>query len=149
MSTSAKPLIIPQSDSEQIETLRRMMEQGGARLIGPAGELQEIPDEVYHLFTRALQYLQRGQGVSLIPYRQELTTQQGAKLLGVSRQYFVRLLEGGGIPFHLAGTHRRVYLKDVIAFKDKRDQERRAALTDMAREAVAAGVYDVVVEPDE
>lgn len=54
----------------------------------------------------------------------------------------MRLLEDGNVPFHKVGTHRRVLLKDLLAFKEWRDRNRRKAITDMAREASDAGVYD-------
>lgn len=144
----AEPLLIPDSESEQVELLRQMMETGEAQLVGPKGQQRRIPEDVYQLFLRVLEHLKRGQGVSIVPYNQQLTTQAAADLLGVSRQYFVRLLEDGKVPFHKVGTHRRVLLKDLLAFKERRDRSRRKAITDMAREASDAGVYDKIPDPD-
>lgn len=80
---------------------------------------------------------------------QDLTTQQAAALLGVSRQFFVKLLESGALPFHVSGTHRRVYLKDLLTYKEQRDRERRKALDQMAKETEELGLYDKVLLPDE
>jgi excisionase family DNA binding protein len=98
---------------------------------------------------RALEDLQDGRAVSIVPWMQELTTQDAAKLLGVSRQFLVRLLDAGDIPFHFAGTHRRIYLKDLLAYKHQRDQRRRQALRRMVETDLAAGLYDKVVMPDD
>ena len=80
---------------------------------------------------------------------QDLTTQQAAALLGVSRPFFVKLLESGALPFHVTGTHRRVYLKDLSTYKEQRDRERRKALDQMAKETEELGLYDKVLLPDE
>ena len=146
----AEPFIIPPSEVEQVLVLERMMESGQAALVGPVGERQEIPDDVYELVRKILGILSRGEGVSIIPHTKNLTTQQAADLLGVSRQYFVRdLLGAGKIPYHRVGTHRRIYLKDLLAYRRERDLLRRAALDEMAREAQEQGVYDQPVVPDE
>ncbi len=71
-----------------------------------------------------------------------MTSQESANFLGVSRQFLVRLLDEGKIPFHRAGTHRRVYLQDLIAFRKERDRRRHEAIGQMARDAVKDGVYD-------
>jgi excisionase family DNA binding protein len=61
--------------------------------------------------------MQQGKAISIVPVMQDLTTQQAATLLGVSRPFFVKLLESGAQPFYLTGTHRRVYLNDLMANK--------------------------------
>jgi excisionase family DNA binding protein len=121
-----------------------MMESGQAVLVGPNGNKQPIPAEVHALFLRVLQVLQSGKAISIVPYMQELTTQDAAHLLGVSRQYLVRLLDSGGVPFHKVGTHRRIYLRDLLQYRQERDRERRAALSDLARMSLEACLYDNV-----
>lgn len=93
--------------------------------------------------------MQQGKTISIVPAMQDLTTQQAAALLGVSRPFFVKLLESGALPFHLTGTHRRVYLKDLLAYKEHRDRERHEALDQMAEEAEELGLYDKVLLPGE
>ena len=65
-------------------------------------------------------------------------------MVGISRQYFVQLLEEGRIPFHKVGTHRRVHLRDLLEYRKQRDAGRRKMLDEIAQEAVADGVYDVI-----
>jgi excisionase family DNA binding protein len=67
----------------------------------------------------------------------------------MSRQFLVRELESGKIPFHKTGAHRRVYLKDVVEYKTRRDETRRSSLDRMARKAEELGVYDTFVKPEE
>lgn len=78
----------------------------------------------------------------LLPENEELTTQAAANQLGTSRPYVVKLLEEGGIPFHMVGSHRRVYLKDLLAYQKRRDLERREALDSLNQALLDAEVYD-------
>ncbi len=64
----------------------------------------------------------------MVPTGKELTTQQAADLLNVSRQYLVRLLDAGRLPYTKTRKHRRVRIEDVLAFKEERDVERKSAL---------------------
>jgi excisionase family DNA binding protein len=104
---------------------------------------------VRDVLIRILTHMEEGQAITIIPAGHELSSQDAADLLGVSRQYMVRLLEGGKLPFHRAGTHRRIYLRDLMAYKKERDRQRREALDQMAREEVEAGTYDVFVLSEE
>jgi excisionase family DNA binding protein len=152
MATSTlDPISLPASQEEQVHALHEMLRrEGRARLIGRGGKQAiELPDAVYELLLRILDGMQQGKAISIVPVMQDLTTQQAAALLGVSRPFFVKLLESGALPFHLTGTHRRVYLKDLLAYKEHRDHERREALDQMAKEAENLGLYDKVLLPGE
>ncbi len=96
-----------------------------------------------------LTHMQEGKAITIIPANHELSLQEAADLLGVSRQYMVRLLEDGKLPFHKPGTHRRIYLEDLMAYKNERDSRRLTVLGEMAREEVEAGTYDLFVSLDE
>jgi excisionase family DNA binding protein len=148
MNAPLEPLSIPNSEIDQVHSLHAMLADAEAVLVGPDDRRQAIPEEVRRIFLSVLEHLERGQAVSIVPYQQDLTTQTAADLLNVSRQYLVSLLEGGELPFHKVGTHRRVYLRDLLAYKARRDRRRAEVLTELAREAVEAGIYDLVPEPD-
>lgn len=97
------------------------------------GEAVTIPTAAFRLLVTILAQMAAGNAVRLIPHHAELTTQEAAELLNVSRPYLVRLLDDGGMSFHRVGTHRRVLFKDVMTYKAEHRVARRAALKEMAR----------------
>ena len=102
---------------------------------GKAKESLVIPATAARLINDILSQMAEGNMVSIMTEQGELTTQQAADLLNVSRPYLVGLLDGGHIPFRKVGTHRRIYTKDVIAYKKGVDSERGRALTELAKQA--------------
>lgn len=108
-------------------------EHGEARLLGPDGEMIGIPASAFHALRLVVDAMSRGQTVVLAPQEEELTSQQAADLLRVSRPHLVKLLDGGEIPFHRVGTHRRVRLEDVLDYRGKRSQDRREKLDELTR----------------
>lgn len=135
------------SETAQLRELRQLVKQGPVNVVGAKGRKVQLPRPVVGLLDEILKNLQAGKAVSIVPEHQELTTQRAANLLGVSRPFMVRLLEEDKLPFHMVGSHRRVYLKDVLSFKAKRDKERHASIVRMARMEKKAGTYDKVVLP--
>jgi excisionase family DNA binding protein len=71
-----------------------------------------------------------------------VTVLRAADMLGMSQPLFVKLLETGVMPYHRVGNQRRVYLRDVLAYAEKRDEERHAALDRLSRATMEAGLYD-------
>lgn len=133
----------PAAEQEQIRALDRVLQLGAPTLIGAHGqEPIPLPETVYRLLKEIVHDLQRGHALRLLPETQLLTTQQAADLLGVSRPHLIKLLTAGDLPYHLVGSHRRVYLQDVLAYARQRDTARHAALNALAREAFATGLYD-------
>ncbi len=107
---------------------------GQAMLLGPDGQQRTIPAELFEVLEQAAKLLALGDGVTIMPYAAKLTTQEAADFLGISRPTFVKLLESGAIPFDTVGRHRRVLLRDVVDYQDRSRSERRAALTELARD---------------
>ncbi len=80
--------------------------------------------------------------IFIVPGNKELTTQEAADILNVSRPYLVKLLERGEIPFIKLGTHRRIRFSDLMRYKKRRDAERERALGEIARMSQELGMYD-------
>jgi excisionase family DNA binding protein len=145
------PVSLPASQEDKVHELHELLaREGKARLVGRGGQpALELPDAVFELLLQILDVMQQGKAISIVPVMQDLTTQQAAEVLGVSRPFFVKLLETGTLPFHMVGTHRRVYLRDLLVYKDHRDKERHLAINRIAQAAEDAGLYDKVLLPDE
>jgi excisionase family DNA binding protein len=94
-----------------------------------------VPTAAMRLLLNALTEIGQGNAVSVTSIHAELTTQEAADTLNVSRPYLVQLLEKGEIPFHKIGTHRRVRHQDVIAYKNRIDADRRKTLDELAAQA--------------
>jgi excisionase family DNA binding protein len=142
MSSTLEQAIISESGEAQIAELRQFLSscKGDSRRAGI--HQIKLPDSLYRLLVKILQDLADGKVVSLAAATRELTTQEAANFLGVSRQFLVRLLDQEKITFHRVGTHRRIYLRDLTTFREERDRRRHEAIEQMAREALADGVYD-------
>jgi excisionase family DNA binding protein len=95
----------------------------------------QIPAEAFQLLVRILTLMANGHAVSVLALQTELTTQQAAELLNVSRPHVVKLLSEGVIPFRKVGTHRRVALVDLLAHKDREERRTKQALDELAEEA--------------
>ena len=91
-----------------------------------------LPERVFEALLELLRHTTEGNAVTLVPVHAELTSQQAADLLNVSRPHLVNLLEQKELPFHKTGRHRRIYAKDLFAYRDRRREESRAAFQELA-----------------
>jgi excisionase family DNA binding protein len=105
---------------------------------GVAGQAR-IPAAALRLLVDALAEIANGNAVSLTPVKAEITTQEAADILNVSRPYLVALLEKGEIPFRKVGVQRRIRLQDLMGYKARLDTDRRSALDALARQAQELG----------
>jgi excisionase family DNA binding protein len=80
----------------------------------------EVPEEIYRVLNQVIEAMNQGLAVTVAPVSQTLTTQQAADLLGVSRPTVIRLLDDGALEFERIGSHRRILLKDLLAFRERR-----------------------------
>jgi excisionase family DNA binding protein len=105
-----------------------------------ASDAIAVPASALVLFQQLLTEMSRGNAVTLIPTQAELSTQQAADLLHVSRPYVVKLLDEGKIPSRLVGKYRRVRFDDLLAYKQKDDEARAKVLDQLAAEAQQLGM---------
>lgn len=88
----------------------------------------DLPPAVSQAVIEFLGHIACGEMVTIVPYGAELTTQQAADLLNVSRPYLISLLDAGDIPHFKVGTHRRIRAQDLLEYKEQRDEKRAGAL---------------------
>lgn len=126
----------------ELEQLESLLETERPCLRGREGFDLPLPDPIFHILLNIVQGMKNGRTMTLVPEDETLTTQAAADLLGVSRPYLVRLLEGGKLPFFKVGSHRKVKLTDLKAFKQERDAARRQALDSVFDKMDEAGLVD-------
>jgi excisionase family DNA binding protein len=145
--TVAAAVPISNKDQREIQDIYQKLRTAEAKLVGPDGKTQVLPTTLYSFLCTLLADLKAGHSVTILQSNADLTTVEASKLLGVSRQFLIGLLEKNEIPYHMVGTHRRLYARDVLAYKAKRDTARRKTLDDLARAEYEEGIYDKV--PDD
>lgn len=142
MTTTTLPEPVAPTEKESSmarESSRRLSRYGRGDLkvqIAEAGEIV-LPASAVRLLISLLSEMAAGNAVTLIPIHAELTTQQAADLLGVSRPFLIKQMQERQIPFRKIGTHRRLLFKDVMEYKRRIDAERLkilGELTDQAQE---------------
>ena len=141
--TAAVPL--SNKDQREIQDIHRKLRTADAKLVGPDGKTQVLPSTLYSFLCTLLADLKAGHSVTILQINRDFTTVEASKMLGVSRQFLSGLLEKQKIPYHMVGTHRRLYARDVLAFKAKRGTVRRKAFDDLARAEYGQGI-DMVPE---
>jgi len=93
----------------------------------------KIPVSALKHLNTIMNLMAQGKAITVNPVDAEITTQEAADILLVSRPYVVKLLENGKIPFHMVGSHRRIRLEDLLAYKKQMEKEREEALTELTR----------------
>ena len=143
---SRTPIAAPEAEAAAVLQLRDFMaakpagERHHASLRSPDGHQLEIPNSIYRVLVAAVTAMAQGSAVSIVPVHHELTTQQAAELLGVSRPHLVKLVDAGQIPHHKTGSHRRIYFEDLMQYRDMRDAQRAEALRELTRKSAEYGL---------
>jgi excisionase family DNA binding protein len=155
MSITADRVELSDRDAELLSQASRLMsealDRSGARKIALVEEKAdgsdvarlEVPPATLRLLAQILALMARQQSFVLYPESSELTTKQAAEVLGVSRPFLIRVLEADAIPYRKVGRHRRVLMKDVLAYKQSMQVKRRAALDDLVKASEEMDGYDL------
>lgn len=120
-------------ESAELRELLYPLDTSQLYLMDAEGRKVKLPPILGKIIVNVIDTLTHGRSVAIMNYDEELTTQQAADLLNISRPYLTKLLEQGDIPFHRVGTHRRIYLRDLLEYKKRRDRERRDLLNELIR----------------
>lgn len=137
-------IMAQKQEAESIRQIEHILSLQGsqAKLVGADGKAITIPESVYQVLRQVVHAMALGQAISVAPQEQEMTTQQAADILNVSRPYLIKLLEQGEIPYINVGTHRRVRSQDLMTYKQQRDIKRREGLKEMSQFLQNEGFYD-------
>ena len=148
METAAVKLPSPEAAEQAQSALRalaKLKPKKSARtfqisLEGGTAASVTVPREAFALLLEILGQMANGNAVTIVPVHAELTTQEAAELLHMSRPHLVELLESGKIPFRRVGTHRRIRALDLVKYQQKEEAERQAALDALTEEAEKLGL---------
>lgn len=125
---------------QALRALDGSTERALVRAVGaPESTAVELPPEARTLLLRILGHMANGDAVTVVPVAAEVTAQQAAEILGVSRPFVIRLVDEGKLACRLVGTHRRLPLADLLAFKQANRAERRAIAAELTAEAQELG----------
>lgn len=138
--------IVPSEEEAQLarESSRRLAKLLGKHVaalrlhVQPDNEPEEavaIPAFAFRLLNDILAEMAKGNAITFLPVHAELTTQQAADFLNVSRPFLIRLLEEGRLPYRKVGTHRRIRFQDLFQYKQQIDNDRLKALEELAAQA--------------
>lgn len=127
--------IVPFVRTRKPLELRIVEAQSQEPLVLPAGAVALLKD--------ILEAMAAGHSMTMIPHHAELTTMEAADILNVSRPYLIKLLEAGEIRFRKVGTHRRILMEDLMAYKEKTDRRSRAAMDELVALSEELGLYDL------
>lgn len=112
--------------------------------IGAAGSADNLtlPPHIAEMIRQVLESLAAGRNVAVSERREELTPNEAAEFLNVSRPYVVKLLDEGVLPFREVGTHKRIPFADLAAYKHEQRARSRVAMTELVRLSQEMGLYD-------
>jgi excisionase family DNA binding protein len=138
--TISTPVAPNEEDRKVIETFARALEDvpvDHAQIVveGKRTDSLAVPRTVFEILKIVADQMGKGKAISVVPTRMLVTTQQAADLLGVSRQHVVKLITEKEIPYEKVGTHRRLRMEDLIAYRRRRESTRDEALRRLSEQA--------------
>lgn len=143
------------NDSDQLEAMKQVahgLEDAIRHLSNEAPTLTlhnnstihvELPPTMLDMLLQITQAMSQGLAISIVPHNMMLSTQEAADLLGISRPTLVRMVEEGKIPFEKKNRHRRLYLRDVVQYRERQRRDSNEALDDMVADTEMYGFYDL------
>ncbi|KYC40537.1 DNA-binding protein [Scytonema hofmannii PCC 7110] len=143
-TASLESAVAQEQEAQTLKQLEQILRTEGniAKIVGANGEQIDIPESLRQVLHYIVQSFVKGETISIIPENCEMTTQQAADFLNVSRPYLIKLLEQEDIPYIKVGTHRRVLFRDLMKYKEQRDIKRRQALQELTEFLQDEGFYD-------
>ncbi len=147
-TATIEPTSLPETETEvaaeAAREFRAELADGGRPVVlrTTSGQEIAIPESAFRLFITILAHLATGDGIVVMPEHAELSTQQAADLLNVSRPFLVGLIKDGELPARKVGTHRRILLSDLLAYKHRDDARREEVLQRLVEDTQALGGYE-------
>ena len=141
VTTESKTYLPEEDVAGHFAELVTALEASSGAALTINGETIELPSAVAEALLQVVDAMRRGLAVTVAPQDQRLTTQEAADMLGISRPTLVRMLEAGEIPFEKVRRHRRLFLTDVLEFRERQRRAANEALSDMVTDAQVTGDY--------
>ncbi len=138
------PITATESERPILRKIEHILRQneGEPKLMAANGEEVVLPESLSTVLEQIVSQLVHGNAVQVATIHEELTTQEAADILNVSRPYLIKLLDERTIPFVMTGTHRRIRFNDLMEYKRVRDAERMRAIDEIAQISQESGLYD-------
>lgn len=131
MARAARQCIMAALDNSNAPAIRLIIEDDGSGQGRPAPAL-ELPPKALRFFADVLRQMEKREPVVLIPQKHELTTQDAANVLNVSRPFLIKLIESGELRCRLVGTHRRIEFEELRRYDERRRRTSEEALQKLA-----------------
>lgn len=136
LHTAEEVTIARESSRTLAAVLETRVDTQEIELATPSGSQRvTVPVSALRMLVEILTQIGAGNSVSIIPIHAELTTQEAADLLNVSRPFLIGLLDDKVIPHHKTGSHRRIRYQDVVAYKERIDADRKESLDELTKQA--------------
>jgi len=132
---SAEIASLARDSATALSRLLRDHPEGDRAQIRLDGEDLILPRSALDLLRKLLAEMAQGNAVTVVPVHAELTTQEAADMLNVSRPHLVKLLKEEKIPYTMVGSHRRIRLQDLLAYRKHQDEGSQDALEKLAEQA--------------